>query len=151
MSIYDLIRSDHSKLNGLFDQLEQTSTHDEKKREKLFNELAEELTLHMRAEEDVLYFRLRDADVTQDLIGESCQEHHVVDVLLEELEDLPFTDEKWGPKLTLLRKNMEHHIQEEEDELFSKAGKTMSDEEALLLAQELERAKERHRRPSQAA
>ena len=52
---------------------------------------------------------------------EGFEEHDVVDTLMGELSSLPYDDETWGPKAKVMKENIEHHIQEEEGEMFDKA------------------------------
>lgn len=71
---------------------------------------------------------------------EGYEEHHVVDTLMGELDDVSFDDETWGAKLSLMKENVEHHIEEEEEEMFVKAQEVLDDAE---LAEISERMRER--------
>ena len=69
-------------------------------------------------EEEVLYPALKAHPKAKELTLEAYEEHHVVDLVLEELENTPVTDEQWGAKFTVAKENIEHHIEEEEGEMF---------------------------------
>ena len=60
---------------------------------------------------------------------EAYEEHHVVDTIMAELEDTPVGDETWAAKLTVMKENLEHHIEEEEDDMFKKARQVMDEAE----------------------
>ena len=75
---------------------------------------------------------------------EGYEEHHVVDMLMGELESLDVTDETWGAKAKVMKENIEHHIEEEEGEMFKKARQVFDREELEELG---ERMATRKRRP----
>ena len=81
-------------------------------------------------EEAVLYPALKEHAQTKDIVLEAYEEHDVVDTILAELERTPFDDETWTAKLTEMRENLLHHIEEEEDEMFGQVRK-LFDEETL--------------------
>jgi iron-sulfur cluster repair protein YtfE (RIC family) len=126
--IFDLLKADHKKVATLLAQLADTTTAAIKTREKLFKKLVEELNIHQKFEEEFFYPKIKqntEKSVIKDLVEEAYQEHHVVKGLLTEMQDLPVEDEVWTAKLTVLKENIEHHVQEEENDLFPKAEKTL--------------------------
>jgi hemerythrin-like domain-containing protein len=92
-----------------------------KTRAELFATIKGELTIHEVIEEEIFYPALKDHPKAKDIVLEGYQEHHVVDLLMGELEDLDVSDETWGPKALVMKENIEHHIEEEEGEMFPKA------------------------------
>ncbi|HEV7904854.1 MAG TPA: hemerythrin domain-containing protein, partial [Pyrinomonadaceae bacterium] len=82
MDAITLLKADHEKVSGLFDQLEETTERAEKTREELFTKLQQEPDLHTHVEEKIFYPALKESDETRDIVLESFQEHHVVKVLL---------------------------------------------------------------------
>ncbi len=80
-----------------------------------------ELIAHERMEEEVLYPRLRDEKKARASVLEGYEEHHVADVILDELLDVPPETDLWKAKVKVLKENVEHHMDEEESELFKKA------------------------------
>jgi hemerythrin superfamily protein len=146
MNAFQLLKEDHKKVAGIFEKLEPTTERGVKTREELFTQLKNELDVHARIEETIFYPALRDADETHDIILEGYEEHKVVKGLLAELDKLPKDDEKWGAKLKVLQENVEHHVEEEEGEMFKGARKVLSEEQAEQLGFRLEEAKKEQKK-----
>jgi iron-sulfur cluster repair protein YtfE (RIC family) len=142
MNAFTLLKADHKKVAGIFEKLEPTTERGVKTREDLFAQLKTELDVHARIEETILYPALKDADKTHDITLEAYEEHAVVKRLLKELDGLAKDDETWGAKLKVLQENVEHHVGEEEGEMFSKARQVLSAEEIDALGERLAAAKE---------
>ena len=146
MNAFQLLKEDHKKVAGIFEKLEPTTERGVKTREELFTQLKGELDVHAKIEETIFYPALRDADETHDIILEGYEEHKVVKTLLAELDTLPKDDEKWGAKLKVLQENVEHHVEEEEGEMFKSARKVLSAEQAEELGLRLEAAKKEQKK-----
>jgi hemerythrin-like domain-containing protein len=142
MNVFTLLKADHKKVSGIFEKLEPTTERGVKTREELFATLKQELEVHTSIEERFLYPALEKADETHDIALEAIEEHAVVKQLLAELEELAVDDETWSAKLKVLQENVEHHVEEEEGEMFKKAKQVLSDEEQEALGARMERAKE---------
>ncbi|MBY0462317.1 MAG: hemerythrin domain-containing protein [Alphaproteobacteria bacterium] len=125
MNILDLLKTDHNKVKEIISTLCETSNTAIKTQLKLFNTLKEELELHEKIEEIIFYPALKKHQETKDLVLEAFEEHHVIDLILEELEKTEPKEENWKPKLTVLKENLEHHIKEEENDLFPKTKKVL--------------------------
>ena len=125
MNILDLLKTDHNKVKEIISTLCETSNTAIKTQLKLFNTLKEELELHEKIEETIFYPALKKHQETKDLVLEAFEEHHVIDLILEELEKTEPKEENWKPKLTVLKENLEHHIKEEENDLFPKTKKVL--------------------------
>ena len=82
--------------------------------------------MHELIEEKVLYPVLKSHAEARDIVLEGYQEHHVADIVLKELQRMPPSDERWGAKLKVLKENIEHHIEEEEGEMFKTARAVLS-------------------------
>ena len=117
-----------------------------KTREELFAQLKQELDVHSKIEEQILYPVLKEAEETHDITLEAYEEHNVVKTLLAELDELPKDDETWEAKLTVLKENVEHHVEEEEGEMFKKARKVLSAEQIEALGARLEAAKQEEKK-----
>lgn len=142
MDAFELLKEDHKKVSGIFEKLEPTTERGVKTREELFAQLKQELDVHAQIEETILYPVLKESKETEDITLEAYEEHHVVKQLLAELEELPKDDESWGAKLTVLKENVEHHVEEEEGEMFKDARKVLSQEQIEELGTKLEAAKQ---------
>lgn len=123
---FKLLIKDHKKVKEIIEELMNTTPNATKKRKELLQQLKTELKEHENIEETLVYPVLKEKSSTKDLTLEAFQEHHLVDLLLEEIESTDFKDEAWKAKLTVLQENLEHHIKEEEKELFPKALETLS-------------------------
>ncbi|MEP6912170.1 MAG: hemerythrin domain-containing protein [bacterium] len=146
MNAFQLLKEDHKKVAGIFEKLEPTTERGVKTREELFTQLKSELDVHAKIEETIFYPALREADQTHDIILEGYEEHKVIKTLLAELDSLAKDDEKWGAKLKVLQENVEHHVEEEEGEMFTSARKVLSKEQADQLGLRLEEAKKEQKK-----
>ena len=129
MDAIALLEADHVRIKRLLAELEETTERAVRTREELFATIKGVLTLHEVVEEEIFYPELKAHPKSEDAVLEGFEEHHVVDVLMGELESLPVTDERWGAKATVMRENVEHHIGEEEGELFDQARKAFDRDE----------------------
>jgi hypothetical protein len=141
MDAITLLKTDHEKVSGIFEKLEETTERAEKTREELFTKLKQELDLHAHVEETIFYPVLKKAEETREITMEGLQEHHVVKVLLRELEAMEVTSETWTAKLKVLKENVEHHVEEEEDEMFKKARTVLSTDQLEELGALIEQEK----------
>jgi hemerythrin superfamily protein len=112
------LKKDHDEVKKMLKDLDATSDRAIKTRQDLFARLKFSLTVHEQMEEAVLYPALKEHAETREIVLEAYEEHDVVDTILGELEQTSFDDETWHAKLTVMRENLLHHIQEEEDEMF---------------------------------
>jgi hypothetical protein len=146
MNAFELLKGDHQKVKGLLEQLDKTTERGLKTREELFNKVMQELQVHTKIEEVIFYPALKEAKETHEIVLEAYEEHHVVDQLLAELEATPFDSEEWGAKLTVLKENVEHHIEEEEGEMFKEARKVLGKDQIEELGTQMEAAKKEQKR-----
>ena len=142
MNAFELLKKDHEKVSGIFEKLETTTERGVKTRDELFTQLKTELEIHAQIEEQIFYPVLKEAKETKDITLEAFEEHKVVKRLLSELETLPKDDEKWGAKLKVLKENVEHHVEEEEDEMFKDARKVLTEEQIEELGTRMKEAKD---------
>lgn len=141
MDAFELLKSDHEKVAGILEKIEGTTERALKTREELFTQLKTELDIHAEVEEKIFYPVLEKADESRDITLEAFEEHRLVKQLLSELEAEAKDDEKWTAKFTVLKEQVEHHVEEEEGEMFKKARKVLSKEEIEELGTRMEKAK----------
>jgi hemerythrin superfamily protein len=141
MNAFTLLKADHKKVAGILEKIDETTERGVKTREELFTQLKTELDIHTRIEETIFYPALKDADETRDITLEAFEEHKVVKTLLGELESLGKDKEEWTAKFTVLKENIEHHVEEEEGEMFPKARKVLGEDGAETLGTRMEKAK----------
>ena len=121
MDAITMLKTDHDKVRELLTELESTTERGVKIRSELFATIKGELTIHEIIEEEIFYPELKAHPKAKDIVLEGYEEHHVVDLLMSELESLDVTDETWGAKALVMKENIEHHIEEEEGEMFKTA------------------------------
>ncbi len=121
MDALSLLKADHDKVKKMLAEGEKTTERGEKTRTELFQTLKAEMMLHERIEEEIFYPALKEHPKAKDIVLEGYEEHHVVDEIMGELEATPVTDEMWGAKFTVMKENIEHHIEEEEGDMFKQA------------------------------
>ena len=121
MDAISLLEADHDKVKKLLSDGEETTERAEVTRTDLFAKIKAEMLIHERIEEEIFYPALKSHPKAKDIVLEGYEEHHVVDEIMGELEALPVTDETWGAKFKVMKENIEHHIEEEEGEMFKTA------------------------------
>jgi hypothetical protein len=141
MNAFTLLKTDHETVAGILASIEETTERAVKGRDELFTRLKAELDLHAKIEEEIFYPALEDSDETRDVTLEAYEEHRLVKQLLAELETEPKDTEEWTAKFTVLKENIEHHVEEEEGEMFKKARQVLSEEEIEALGNQLQEAK----------
>ena len=129
MNALSLLQDDHDKVKKMLAEGETTTERGEKTRTELFKTLRAEMLLHERIEEEIFYPALRSHPKAADIVLEGYEEHHVVDEIMGEIEATAVTDETWGAKFKVMKENIEHHIEEEEGEMFKTARQVFEEEE----------------------
>ncbi|MGN9810255.1 hemerythrin domain-containing protein [Micromonospora sp. BQ11] len=116
-----LLKEDHKEMRRLFREFQKAEEGPAARRQELVTQILEALTVHTYLENEVMYPEVRKLlpDLEDDIL-ESYEEHHVVDVLCAELATMDASDERFNAKTTVLIENVEHHVEEEEQEWFPK-------------------------------
>ena len=118
-SVTNILREDHKKVKGLFEEFEHAE--DAKAKQRIVETAVAELEVHSKLEEDLIYPEIRAEIADDDLMDEALEEHHVVHGLIGELKKMKPSDERYDAKFTVLAESVRHHIKEEESEMFPKA------------------------------
>ena len=143
MDVLRLLEDEHDEAKAVFKRLEKAHGSEAS---RLWDQLKSMLTLHEEMEETLFYPQLKAEKPTEDLILEAYQEHHVMDLLIEEICALKPSDEEWQPKMKVLQENTEHHIEEEEGELFPKVRKIWDTAKRAQVGRQMEEMKERQKK-----
>ncbi|HET9696927.1 MAG TPA: hemerythrin domain-containing protein [Terriglobales bacterium] len=138
MDALKLLKQDHETVKKILKDLDETTERGVKTRTTLFAKLKRELTIHEILEEEIVYPAFEEKAKLKDIVLEGYQEHHVVDLILGEISGLSPEDEKWGAKMSVAKENVEHHIEEEEGEMFKKARQLFDQAELDQLGERLE-------------
>jgi iron-sulfur cluster repair protein YtfE (RIC family) len=128
-----LLEADHRRLEELLKEGEETTARAVTRRTRLLDELTERLNLHELIEEKALYPALQPFAETREIVLEGFEEHHVADLVVDELRRLAKDDERWAAKFKVLKENIEHHIQEEERNMFPVARTLLTREQQQAL------------------
>ena len=137
MDALSLLKEDHDKVKKMLEELDSTTERGVKTREDLFTKVKHELEVHEQIEEEIFYPALKDHPKTKELTLEAYEEHHVVDIVMAEIERVPFDDETWGAKFSVMKENLEHHIEEEEGEMFKQARQVFDKDELGQLGERM--------------
>ena len=129
MDAISLLKTDHDRMKKMLDEGESTTERGVKTRTELLATIKRELTVHERIEEEIFYPALKEHPKARDIVLEGYEEHHVVDEIMGELGATDVSDETWGAKFKVMKENIEHHIEEEEGEMFKNARQVFEREE----------------------
>ena len=133
----EMLESEHRRFEELLARGEATTERAGKARRALLETLAAALHAHELKEEQVLYPALLPHPEARDIVLEGYEEHHVADLIVAELRGLAADDQQWAAKFKVLKENIEHHIEEEEGEMFRTARGVLSREELRGLARQM--------------
>jgi len=131
--IYGLIRKDHDHHRKLLRQISETQD-DFEERKKLWDEFYYDVKAHAAAEEESFYSKLLADPDGQDDARHSVAEHKELDDIMEELNGMPQSSPGWLNRFSTLMHEYEHHIEEEEEEIFPKCRSIFSDRDAKKFA-----------------
>ena len=150
-NILDLLKQDHEKARYLFDRIGKSGKKTTANLQNLFSELEEELGVHMEGEERFFYSALEQHEEARAKILEAYEEHQVIKMLLGTFKSLAVDDERWGAKIKVLNDVIEHHLKEEEGEIFTLARKELDRNQMLEMAVQFMRNKREGRKPLRGA
>jgi hemerythrin-like domain-containing protein len=148
MNAISLLTDEHRAMKKLLAELETTTERGVKSREELFGRIKHALSLHEIIEEEIFYPALKEHPKARDIVLEGYEEHNVVDMILGEMEGLPFDDETWGAKSKVMQENVEHHMEEEEGDMFKKARQVFDESELEDLGRRMAERREMATRES---
>jgi len=139
-----MLIDDHNKVKALFKQFSEAGENAVKTKERLAQQIFRELEIHSKLEEEIFYPALCSAadQEGRELVNEGFEEHHVVDLLIQELKGMDAGDPMFKAKLTVLCENVQHHIEEEEGEMLPEAESLLSDQMGMLAEKMRQRKQE---------
>ena len=140
----DLLMEDHAKVKKLFKSFEKMKdSDDEEALEEIVTTACTELFVHSMLEKEIFYpaIRAQDDEELNELLAEAEVEHESVDTLVEKLSTVQLEDEMYKANFTVLAEYVDHHVKEEEDEMFPKIRK-LKDLDLDQLAEEMKARKE---------
>jgi len=142
MNVLKVLKKDHSNVQSLFSKFDRTGKAAHDKRTELFIKIRRELQLHSRAEEEIFYPALKSLNGDgRRLVSQALKEHKDVDELLTQISRLKPTDKNFEEKVETLIENVDHHVEEEEGEIFRFAEENCSEEQLEELGRLVEERK----------
>lgn len=125
----EILIADHRKVQDLFKQFSQAGDRAYQTKQKLAGQIFHELEIHSTLEEEIFYPAAREAAEADigEVVAEGIEEHHVVDLLIEELRGMDPHHEQFAAKMTVLCETVQHHIQEEEEEMLPGARRKLGE------------------------
>lgn len=136
-----MLKEDHKKVKQLLEDL--TSGSGDKK--ATLKKIEKEIQTHTHLEEAIFYPAYRkelDTNEGKDLVEESLEEHHLVDKIMEDLNGLKVDSAEFRGRSTVLKEMLEHHIKDEEKEMFPKAEKQISKTKLEALGKKMKQEKQ---------
>ena len=139
-SIYELLMADHQKVKALLEKIE--DTEDIKEAKELFKEVHSELKAHSEAEQKAFYDKLKSDENSKDMIFEAEEEHAIVSNLMKEASQTR-NAERFMAKMKVLKDLVEHHVKEEENEIFPSSKNYVDDVDAEEMGKKFQKLKDR--------
>jgi len=134
MNAIDLLKSQHREVSKLFSKIEKTKEASDKA--ELFNEIADKLAVHAAIEEHHFYPAVK-AKRTEDILLESLEEHLGIKRVIADLMEVDAEDETFDAKVKVLKEQVEHHVEEEESDLFPKVKRLFDKDQLEAMGQEM--------------
>ena len=141
-----LLIKDHKDVTVMFKQFEELSDRSKVSKKKIADQICIALTIHMHLEEKIFYPSVRSAIKDDDLIDEALVEHASAKELIAQIKDMDPGDNLYDAKIKVLSEQIEHHVSEEEDDMFPKVRKTHLD--LIALGEKMRLHKEKLKDPS---
>jgi len=127
-----MLKSDHATVKRLLRELSETTERAVKQREALVEQIERELKMHAQLEEEIFYPAFKAASrgtEAEDLFYEAAEEHHIVDMVLPALKSANPKSKEFTAKASVMKELIEHHIKEEESEMFKEARELFGDDQ----------------------
>jgi len=128
-----MLKADHAEVHAWFEEYEKLGDRANKSKIKLVAQICQALTIHAQLEEEIFYPAVREAgkDKEEDMVDEAVVEHASAKDLIAQLEEMDPEDDLYDAKVKVLGELIDHHVEEEEEEMFPKARKLKLDLVAL--------------------
>ena len=127
----ELLKADHEKVKDLFEKFEALSDRSKVNKKKIADQICLELTVHTQVEEEIFYPAIRGPLKDDDMMDEALVEHASAKDLIAQISEMDPGDELYDAKVKVLSEQIEHHVEEEEGEMFPKVRKAKVDLAAL--------------------
>lgn len=137
-----LLKADHATVKELFQQVEDTSDRAKAQLQRLGDQICQELTVHTQIEEQIFYPAIKERTARghkeeKDQVLEAYEEHAAAKKVIEDIQAVDSSDESFKPKVKTLSELIDHHVKEEEHEMFPSAKKLFDENELADLGQRM--------------
>ena len=122
-----LLVHEHKDVKAMFKQFETLTDRSKASKKKIADRICQTLTMHTKMEEELFYPAIRDVIKDDDFLDEALVEHASAKVLIAEIQEMDPGDDLYDAKVHVLSEQIDHHVREEEDEMFPKVRKTNLD------------------------
>src|ERR1700752_2823860 len=139
-----LLKTDHATVKQLFEQEEQLKKRDGKKQAGTFSQIKDALEVHATIEEEIFYPAVKKArsEHVKNEVREGYEEHKQIKTLLTEISNITPDDKTYDMKMKVLKEDVEHHVKDEEGEMFPDAKKFLGQSRLVELGTELQARKQ---------
>ena len=139
-----MLKTDHAVVKKLFVSEKNLTKQDGKKKEAIFAQIQSALVVHATIEEEIFYPAVKSArsEHVKDEAREGYEEHKQIKSLLAQIAGITSDDESYDMKIKVLKEDVEHHVKEEETEMFPDAKKFLGEKRLMELGAELEARKQ---------
>lgn len=126
-----LLTAQHREVHEMFEKFENMTDRAKVSKKKLADEICQALIMHTTIEEEILYPALREAGDTDDLVDEAVVEHASAKDLIAQIQEMDPDEDLYDAKVKVLGELVDHHVEEEEEEMFPKMKELKLDLQAL--------------------
>lgn len=140
MNAIKLLKEDHNEFRSMFSSFKAADSDAEK--HKIFKQIKDKLDVHTHIEETIFYPEIKKLEGLEDITMEGIEEHHLGDVFVREISNLSDESEKFDPKMEVLIESTEHHLMEEEGQMFPKVEEKMDASKLEELGKKMQKEKE---------
>jgi hemerythrin superfamily protein len=139
-----LLKADHATVKKMFEKEEKLTTQDGEKKQEILNQINAALQVHATIEEEIFYPAVKKprSENVKDEVREAYEEHKQIKSLLAQISRITPSDETYDMKIKVLKEEVEHHVKDEEGEMFPDAKKFLGESRLIELGAQLEARKQ---------
>lgn len=135
MNLYEYIKNEHKNVAVLFEKFEESSSEEQKK--EIANSICKELSLHLESEEGTFYHTLMQYHEIRDLITHGVTEHDDLEQTISLIKNDSTAHNIWESEVRILKKKVEHHVKDEEDNILPAAQEILSEGQAEIIKEKM--------------